>query len=87
MRNVPIAAAKMKFCELVRCVNKTGQKVVITKNGSPMAVLISHEEFDGWHETQSITADAGFMEEIRAGLAGLQKTKKHYTLEELFDRP
>jgi prevent-host-death family protein len=87
MRTLSLSEAKMKLSELVQSVHETEEEVVITKNGSPAAVLISPEEFESWRETFSITADTGFMDEIRTGLAGLQKTKKLYTLAELFDRP
>ena len=87
MRTLSLSEAKMKLSELVRSVHETEEEVVITKNGSPAAVLISPEEFESWRETLRITADADFMKEIRTGLAGLQKTKKLYTLGELFDQP
>lgn len=87
MRTLSLSEAKMKLSELVQSVHETEEEVMITKNGSPAAVLISPEEFESWRETLNITADAGFMDEIRTGLAGLQKTKKLYTLKELFDRP
>jgi prevent-host-death family protein len=87
MRTLSLSEAKMKLSELVQSVHETEEEVMITKNGSPAAVLISPEEFESWRETLSITADPAFMDEIRTGLAGLQKTKKLYTLKELFDRP
>lgn len=86
MRTLSLSEAKMKLSELVQSIHDTEEEVVITRNGSPAAVLISPEEFESWRETLSITSDTGFMDEIRAGLAGLKKTKKLYTLEELFDR-
>jgi PHD/YefM family antitoxin component YafN of YafNO toxin-antitoxin module len=50
----------------------------------PAAVLVSPEEFEGWQETLLVSADADLMQEIRKGLADVRKTKKLYTLEELF---
>jgi len=87
MRTLSLSEAKMKLSELVHSVHETEEEVVITRNGSPAAVLISPEEFESWHETLSITSDAAFMDEIRSGLAGLKKAKKLYTLAELFDQP
>jgi antitoxin YefM len=84
MRTLSLSEAKMKLSELVDAVHKTDEEVVITKNGSPAAVLVSPDEFDGWQETVRISADADFMQDIRKGIAGLRKTKKLYTLEELF---
>jgi PHD/YefM family antitoxin component YafN of YafNO toxin-antitoxin module len=51
----------------------------------PAAVLISPDEFESWRETVAIRFDHESMEEIRAGLAALEKGKSSlYTLEELF---
>jgi antitoxin YefM len=85
MKTLSLSEAKMKLSSLVDSVHKTDEEVVITKNGSPAAVLVSPDEFEGWKETISICSDAAFMDEIKRGLAGLKKGKaKLYTLEELF---
>jgi PHD/YefM family antitoxin component YafN of YafNO toxin-antitoxin module len=49
-----------------------------------VAVLVSKDEYDGLHETLEILRDAEFMKEIRAGIRALKRTKKRYTLDELF---
>jgi prevent-host-death family protein len=85
MKTLSLSEAKMKLSSLVDSVYKTDEEVVITKNGSPAAVLISPDEFDGWKETIAVRSDAAFMEEIKKGLAALKKGRtKLYTLEELF---
>jgi len=85
MKTLSLSEAKMKLSSLVDSVHKTDEEVVITKNGSPAAVLISPDEFEGWKETVAIRSDAAFMDEIKKGLSALKKGKaKLYTLEELF---
>jgi antitoxin YefM len=85
MKTLSLSEAKMKLSGLVDSVYTTDEEVVITKNGSPVAVLVSPDEFEGWKETETIRADADFMKEIRKGLNALKKGKtKLYTLEELF---
>lgn len=85
MKTLSLSEAKMKLSSLVEAVHSTDEEVVITKNGSPAAVLISPDEFEGWKETIAIRSDADFMAEIKKGLASLKKGKtKLYTLEELF---
>ncbi|MFZ3138539.1 MAG: type II toxin-antitoxin system Phd/YefM family antitoxin [Thermodesulfovibrionales bacterium] len=87
MKTLSVSEAKMKLSSLVDSVYTTDEEVVITKNGSPVAVLISPDEFEGWKETVAIRSDAGFMDEVKKGLDKLKKGKaKLYTLEELFDR-
>ena len=85
MKTLSLSEAKMKLSSLVDAVHNTDEEVVITKNGSPAAVLVSPDEFEGWKETAEIRADADFMAEIKKGAAALKKRKaKLYTLEELF---
>lgn len=85
MKTLSLSEAKMKLSSLVDSVYKTDEEVVITKKGSPAAVLVSPDEFEGWKETIAIRSDAALMDEIKKGLAALNRGKaKLYTLEELF---
>jgi prevent-host-death family protein len=87
MRTLSLSEAKMKLSELVEAVHTTDEEVIITKNGSPAAVMVSPEEFESWQETILLCSDNDFMKEIRKGLADLRHTKKIYTMEELFRQP
>ncbi|MBI4378095.1 MAG: type II toxin-antitoxin system Phd/YefM family antitoxin [Nitrospinae bacterium] len=85
MKTLSLSEAKMKLSSLVDSVYKTDEEVIITKNGSPAAVLVSPDEFEGWKETVAIRSDAEFIDEIKKGLSALKKGKARlYTLEELF---
>lgn len=85
MKTLSLSEAKMKLSGLIESVYTTDEEVLITRNGSPVAVLISPDEFEGWKETSAIRSDAAFMQEIKEGLASQKKGKtKLYTLEELF---
>jgi prevent-host-death family protein len=85
MKTLSLSEAKMKLSGLVQAVNDTDEEVVITKNGTPAAVLISPDEFESLKETNAVRYDAGLVEEIRKGLRSLkEKEAKLYTLDELF---
>ncbi|MDA8077323.1 MAG: type II toxin-antitoxin system Phd/YefM family antitoxin [Nitrospiraceae bacterium] len=85
MKTLSLSEAKMKLSSLVEAVHNTDEEVIITKNGSPAAVLVSPDEFEGWKETVAIRSDAPFMEEIKKGAAAIRKGKgRLYTLDELF---
>ena len=79
MNTLSVSEAKMKLSALVDSVNTTDQEITITKNGRPVAVLVSPGEFEGWRETLVIRSNGDLMKEIKKGLASL------YTLEELFE--
>jgi prevent-host-death family protein len=84
MKILSLSEAKMKLSSLVKTVSATDEAVVITKNGSPAAVLVSPDEFESWKETIDVRTDMPLMQEIKKGLRAL-KTKKArlYTLKEL----
>ena len=76
----------MKLSALTESVNRTDEEVIITKNGKPVAVLVSPDEFNSWRETLHVRSDDELMAEIKKGLASSKKGKASlYTLEELFD--
>ena len=84
MKTLSLSEAKMKLSALIESVNNTDEEVIITKNGSPAAVLISSDEYESWQETLSIRSDNELSAEIESGLAEFKKKKiKIYTLEEL----
>ena len=84
MTTISVSEAKMKLSALVDSVCITDEEVVITKNGKPVAVLISPDEFESWRETREIQTDADLMAEIKKGLSDLKKNKASlFTLEEL----
>lgn len=85
MKSIPLLEAKAKFNGLVDEVSRRGEKVVITRNGRPAAVLVSADEYDSWQETRTVRSDVGLMREIKSGLRALKARKaKLYTLDELF---
>jgi antitoxin YefM len=85
MKTLSLSEAKMKLSGLVEAVRAADEEIVITKNGTPAAVLISSEEFESLKETIAVRSDAALMEEIRKGLKSLKEKKANlYTLEELF---
>ena len=84
MKTLPIAEAKARLNGLVDDVHARAEEVQITRNGRPVAVLVSADEFERWKETVEVRGDAALMKEIRAGLRALKARKARlYTLDEL----
>ena len=85
MKTLSLSEAKMKLSALVDSVSTTDEEITITKNGRPVAILVSPDEFESWKETGTILSDKDLMSEIRKGLKALKgKGANIYTLEELF---
>ena len=84
MKILPLSEVKMKLSQLVAEVSSLDEEITITRNGKPVAIMVSPDEFDSWKETLAIRADTELMAEIRRGLEDIKKKRKLYTLEELF---
>ena len=84
MKVLPLSEVKMKLSQLVEEVSSLDEEITITRNGKPVAIIVSPDEFDSWKETLAIRADAELMAEIRRGLEDIKRKRKLYTLEELF---
>ena len=64
-KTYPVTEARSKLTELVDEVSSKFEHIEITKNGKPMAVLLSAEEFDTWKETMEIMSDPQTMKDIK----------------------
>lgn len=84
MKTLPLSEVKSKLSELVNAVERRDEVVTITRNGKPVAIIVSENEYEGWRETVEIMRDEKLMREIRRGIQSLKRTKKRYTLDELF---
>ena len=71
VKTLSLSEAKIKLSALIDEVRDRDEEVTITRNGRPIAVLVSADEFDSWKETVSIRADAPLSDEIARGLVAL----------------
>ena len=72
MKTMPLSEVKTKLSELVDAVERRDEVVTITRNGKPVAIIVSKDEYEGWQETVEIMRDAKFMKEIRKGIQSLR---------------
>ena len=82
MRYFSVAEARAKFASLLELSTNRENKVVITKSGEPVAVLLSLEEYESMTETIEIMSDP----ELYAEILAFQKNphdQETYTSEEV----
>ena len=84
MKILPLSEVKAKLSELVDSVERRDESITITRNGTPVAMIVSKDEYEGWHETMEILRDPEFVAEIHDGIRKLSKTRKRVTVDELF---
>jgi antitoxin YefM len=85
MKTMPLSEVKTKLSELVDAVEHRDEVVTITRNGKPVAIIVSKDEYEGWQETVEIMKDEKFMRDIRRGIRSLKRTKRRTTIDELFN--
>ena len=71
MTTESLRTVKDQFSEFIDRVEREHERVTITKNGRPAAVLISVEDLEGLEETLEILSDPTALAEIRAGEAAI----------------
>ncbi len=68
---VPMSEAKARLSELARRVRKQHERITLTRNGEPEAVLVSVDDLEGMEMTLEILADAEAVARIGESLAAL----------------
>ena len=80
METTSLADAKNRLSELVAAVEGTWERILITKNGKPAAVLIAPDDLESLLETLDVLTDAETMAAIKEAEDPATPT---YTLEEV----
>lgn len=65
---VPIKEARAHLSELVDEVERTHQRVMVTRNGHPAAMLVSVDEWESIEETLVTLRQEGALADINAGV-------------------
>ena len=61
---LPLANVKSRFSEMVDRVEHTHDRIIVTRNGRPAAVLISPEELESLEDTLEILSDPDAMRQL-----------------------
>ena len=67
----PLTVVRSNLSEIVDGIDQTGTQCVITRRGRPVAVILSHDEYESLVETLNILADEETMAAIAQGEAEL----------------
>ena len=85
-KTLPLSEVKVKLSAIVAGIVRRSDEIIITRNGKPVAVLMSAEEYDSWRETQEIKRDPDLMRQIRESEAEYKRGEyKTYTTKEELD--
>jgi antitoxin YefM len=80
---LPLSSVKAHLSELVDRVEDQHDRVVVTRNGKPAAVLISLEDLESLEETLAVLSDPALMAQIRESEQASKAEEPATTLAEL----
>jgi antitoxin YefM len=80
---LPLSSVKAHLSKLVDRVDGQHDRIVVTRNGKPAAVLISNEDLDELEETLAIMSDPSLMAQIHESKEALASGEQGATLAEL----
>lgn len=83
MKTLPVSDAKNRLSRIVDDVSERDERVMITRNGHPAAVVISPEEFESWQATIDILSDPDLMAQLRRSRKAMGRSKA-YAIDDLF---
>ena len=78
-----LAAVKARFSELVDRVERQQDRVVVTRNGKPAAVLISSDDLDSLEETLAVMSDRSIAAQIRESQKAIAAGEDGASIDEL----
>jgi antitoxin YefM len=64
---LPLSSVKARLSEIVDRVEDQQDRVVVTRNGRAVAVLMSHDDLESLEETLAILSDPKLMAQINEG--------------------
>jgi prevent-host-death family protein len=70
-KTLPLSEVKAKLSEVVEEIATTHERVTVTRNGRPVAVLVSTDDLETIEETIAILSDPQAMRQIEAGRAAI----------------
>lgn len=84
MKTFPLSEAKNKFSRIVDAVADRDERVMITRNGRPAAIMVNPDKFDSLLATLDILSDPNMMAQIARSERQLAAGRyRDYALDEL----
>lgn len=74
-KTLSLKEARSQFSTIVGRVGRLSERVVVTKNGVPKAVLMGVEEFESWVETLELLSNPKAVKALKQGLKEAKSRK------------
>lgn len=60
--------ARSQFSSIVERAGRLSERVIVTKNGTPKAVVMSVEEYESWVETMELLSNPRAVKALKQGI-------------------
>lgn len=77
MTTLPLADVKNRLSEVVNDLIATHDRVVVTRNGRPAAVILSPDDLESLEETLAVLADQDLVRQLRDSREDLAAGRVH----------
>ncbi|HJT20444.1 MAG TPA: type II toxin-antitoxin system Phd/YefM family antitoxin [Nitrospira sp.] len=67
-KTLSLKEARSQFSTIVERAGRLSERVIVTKNGTPKAVLMSAEEYESWVETLELLSNPKAVKALRQGI-------------------
>jgi len=67
-KTLSLKEARSQFSTIVERAGRLSERVIVTKNGTPKAVLMSAEEYESWVETMELLANPKAVKALKQGI-------------------
>jgi len=71
METLPLSDVRSTLSAIVERVEATHERVTITRNGHPAAVLVNPDDLEALEETLDVLSDPAAMQQLREGEAAV----------------
>lgn len=83
-KTLPISAVKTHLAGLLDGVTEREDEIVVTRNGTPAAVILNYAEYERFKETLDVLSDPGLLRQIQRSRAFYAKDGHGLSFEDVF---
>jgi len=67
-KTLSLKEARSQFSSIVERAGRLSERVIVTKNGMPKAVVMSVEEYESWVETMELLSNPPAVKALKQGI-------------------
>ena len=86
-KTLPISTVKTHLPALLNGVAEREDEIVVTRNGTPAAVILNYAEYERFRETLDVLFDSDLLRQVQRSRAFYAKGRHGLSFEDVFGEP